>query len=393
LSELWFIIINQKLNTQNSTLKTKNFTKQLVPCFPKKMAYVKLYKKELQHNFEFLDRLFKERGIKWGITTKLVCGNRDYLKEVIDLGIGEVHDSRISNLRVIKEMSPETVTIYIKPPPLNILPEIVKYADISLNTELSTMNALSDEAQKQNKLHKVIIMIEMGDLREGVMREDLIHFYEKVFRLPGIRVVGLGTNLNCLHGVMPDADKLIQLVLYKQIIELRFKRDIPLVSGGTTVTIPLLLRNLLPHGVNHFRVGEALFFGKNLFTDGVIEGMSDRVLEFYTQIIELSEKPVVPMGELGTNPQGKKSVIPDDDYGKTSYRAIVDIGVLDIQPNYLIPVDDHIHITDASSDMLILDVGSNPDGLKVGDMVRFKLKYMGALGLMSSYYIEKKVEE
>ncbi len=357
------------------------------------MAYIKLFKKELRTNYEYLDKLFKERGIKWGITTKLVCGNRSYLQEVINLGIGEVHDSRISNLKVIKEMSPETVTVYIKPPPLNILPDIVKYADISLNTELSTMNALSEEAQKQDKLHKVIIMIEMGDLREGVMREDLIHFYEKVFRLPGIRVVGLGTNLNCLHGVMPDEDKLIQLVLYKQIIELRFKRDIPLVSGGTTVTIPLLLRNLLPHGVNHFRVGEALFFGKNLFTDDVIEGMSDRVLEFYTQIIELSEKPTVPTGELGTNPQGKKSVIPDDDYGKTSYRAIVDIGVLDIQPDYLIPVDDHINITDASSDMLILDVGSNPDGLKVGDMIRFKLKYMGALGLMSSYYIEKKVEE
>lgn len=357
------------------------------------MAYIKLFKKELRTNFEYLDKLFKERGIKWGITTKLVCGNRSYLQEVINLGIGEVHDSRISNLKVIKEMSPETVTVYIKPPPLNILPDIVKYADISLNTELSTMNALSEEAQKQDKLHKVIIMIEMGDLREGVMRDDLIHFYEKVFRLPGIRVVGLGTNLNCLHGVMPDEDKLIQLVLYKQIIELRFKRDIPLVSGGTTVTIPLLLRNLLPHGVNHFRVGEALFFGKNLFTDGVIEGMSDRVLEFYTQIIELSEKPTVPTGELGANPQGKKSVIQDDDYGKTSYRAIVDIGVLDIQPDYLIPVDDHITITDASSDMLILDVGSNPDGLKVGDMIRFKLKYMGALGLMSSYYIEKKVEE
>lgn len=357
------------------------------------MAYIKLFRKELKSNYEYLDKLFKERGIKWGITTKLVCGNRAYLQEVINLGIGEVHDSRISNLRVIKEMAPETVTVYIKPPPLNILPDIVKYADISLNTELSTMNALSEEAQKQDKLHKVIIMIEMGDLREGVMRDDLIHFYEKVFRLPGIRVVGLGTNLNCLHGVMPDEDKLIQLVLYKQIIELRFNRDIPLVSGGTTVTIPLLLRNLLPHGVNHFRVGEALFFGKNLFTDGVIDGMSDRVLEFYTQIIELSEKPTVPTGELGTNPQGKKTVIPDDDYGKTSYRAIVDIGVLDIQPNYLIPVDDHITITDASSDMLILDVGSNPDGLKVGDMIRFKLKYMGALGLMNSYYIEKDVEE
>lgn len=357
------------------------------------MAYLKLYRKELQHNYNFLNQLFKENMVKWGITTKLFCGNRAYLSEVINLGIGEVHDSRVSNLKVIKEIDPDTLTIYIKPPPKDIVRDVVKYADISLNTELATLHELSDEAQRQKTTHKVIIMIELGDLREGVMRDDLINFYEKVFRLPGIEVVGLGTNLNCLHGVMPDGDKLIQLSLYKQIIELRFKKKIPLVSGGTTVTIPLLLRNQLPDGVNHFRVGEALFFGKNLFTDGVIEGMSDQVLELYSQIIELSEKPMVPSGDLGVNPQGKAVQIEEDDYGKTSYRAIIDIGVLDIQPNYLVPVDDHIKITDASSDMLVLDVGSNPNKYKVGDMIRFKLKYMGALGLMSSDYIEKKVAD
>ena len=357
------------------------------------MAYLKLYKKELHHNFAFLDSLFNHHRIKWGITTKLFCGNRNFLKEVIDLGIGEVHDSRISNLKVIKEINPDTLTIYIKPPPKDIVRDVVKYADISLNTELTTLHQLSDEAQRQNTVHKVIIMIEMGDLREGVMRDDLINFYEKVFRLPGIEVVGLGTNLNCLHGVMPDSDKLIQLALYKQIIELRFKKEIPLVSGGTTVTIPLLLRGQLPAGINHFRVGEALFFGKNLFTDGVIDGMSDGVLELFSQIIELSDKPIVPMGELGVNPQGKTVEIIEKDIGKTSFRAILDIGILDIQPNYLVPVDEHIRITDASSDMLILDLGSNPDGYKVGDMVRFKLKYMGALGLMNSYYIEKRIAD
>jgi ornithine racemase len=357
------------------------------------MAYVKLYRSELRHNFEFLDRLFKEHGVKWGITSKLLCGSRGFLEEVINLGIGEVHDSRISNLRVVKEIDPETITIYIKPPPKDTIRDVVKYADISLNTELSTLHELSDEAMRQDRIHKVIIMIEMGDLREGVMREELLTFYEKVFKLPGIEVVGLGTNLNCLHGVMPDGDKLIQLSLYKQIIELRFKKKIPLVSGGTTVTIPLLLRNQLPDGVNHFRVGEALFFGKNLFTDGVIEGMSDQVLELYSQVIEISEKPMVPTGELGVNPQGRTSEIQEDDYGKMSYRAIIDIGVLDIQPDYLIPVDDNIKIQDASSDMLILDVGSNPNDYKVGDMIRFKLKYMGALGLMSSDYIEKRVTD
>lgn len=357
------------------------------------MAYVKLYRSELKHNFEFLDSLFKKNGIKWGITTKLLCGNRAFLEEVINLGIGEVHDSRISNLRRIKEINSDTMTIYIKPPPKDIIPDVVKYADVSLNTELSTLYELSEEAERQNTTHKVIIMIEMGDLREGVMREDLINFYEKVFKLPGIEVIGLGTNLNCMHGVMPDGDKLIQLALYKQIIELRFKKDIPLVSGGTTVTIPLLMRDQLPDGINHFRIGEALFFGKDLFTDGVIEGMSDQVMELYTQVIEISEKPVVPSGELGVNPQGKKIEVSQDDFGKTSYRAIIDIGVLDIQPDYLIPVNENIRILDASSDMLILDVGTNPEGYKVGDEIRFKLKYMGALGLMSSDYIEKRVAD
>jgi predicted amino acid racemase len=192
---------------------------------------------------------------------------------------------------------------------------------------------------------------------------------------------------------MPDGDKLIQLALYKQIIELRFKKKIPLVSGGTTVTIPLLLNNQLPDGINHFRVGEALYFGKDLFSDGVIEGMSDQVMELYTQIIEISEKPMVPTGDLGVNPQGKTADINEKDRGKTAYRAIVDIGTLDIQPNYLIPVNENLTISDASSDMLVLDVGENPEGYKVGDMIRFKLKYMGALGLMSSDYIEKKVAD
>lgn len=357
------------------------------------MAYVKLYRSELRHNYEYLDKLFKDNGIKWGITTKLLCGNRDFINEVTDLGIGEVHDSRISNLKVVKNIDPDTVTIYIKPPPKDTIPDLIRYADISLNTELSTMHELSEEAVRQDKVHKVIIMIEMGDLREGVMRDDLVDFYEKVFRLPGLEVVGLGTNLNCLHGVMPDGDKLIQLALYKQIIELRFKKEIPLVSGGTTVTIPLLLNNQLPDGINHFRVGEALFFGKDLFSDGVIDGMSDQVLELYTQIIEISEKPMVPTGDLGVNPQGKTAEIKEENRGKTAYRAIVDIGTLDIQPNYLIPVNDNITISDASSDMLVLDVGENPKGYKVGDMIRFKLKYMGALGLMSSDYIEKKVAD
>lgn len=356
------------------------------------MAYLKLYREKLRNNYRFLDDLFKSNDIKWGITTKLLCGHTDFLKEVADLGIGEMHDSRISNLKKIKEIDPEVLTIYIKPPPRDIIESVVKYADASLNTELSTLHALSKEAKRQNKVHKVIVMIEMGDLREGVMREDLINFYEKVFKLPAIEVIGIGTNLNCMHGVMPDEDKLIQLALYKQIISLQFDKEIPLVSGGTTVTIPLLLRDQLPKGINHFRVGEALFFGKDLFADDTIEGMHNDVLELYSQIIEIAEKPKVPSGDLGKNPQGKMASIDKEEYGKTSYRAILDIGYLDINPDHLINIHDDVRIADASSDMLILDVGDNKNNYEVGDFIRFRMKYMGALGIMNSDYIDKMVE-
>ncbi|HKL19982.1 MAG TPA: alanine/ornithine racemase family PLP-dependent enzyme [Halalkalibaculum sp.] len=356
------------------------------------MAYLKLYRDKLRDNYNYLDNLFKSKDIKWGITTKLLCGNKDYIREVADLGIGEMHDSRISNLKKIKEIDPEVLTIYIKPPPRDIIESVVKYADASLNTELSTLHALSKEAQRQNTVHKVIIMIEMGDLREGVMREDLINFYEKVFELPAIKVIGIGTNLNCMHGVMPDEDKLIQLALYKQIISLQFDKEIPLVSGGTTVTIPLLLRDQLPKGINHFRVGEALFFGKDLFTDGTIEGMHNDVMELYSQIIEIAEKPKVPSGDLGKNPQGKVASIDKEEYGKTSYRAILDIGYLDINPDHLINIHDDVRVADASSDMLILDVGDNKNNYEVGDFIRFRMKYMGALGIMNSDYIDKIVE-
>lgn len=356
------------------------------------MAFLKLYKEKLRHNFKYLDKLFEENHLQWGVVSKLLCGNDDYLKVLINLGIREIHDSRVSNLKKIKEICPEVKTCYIKPPAKRSIKSVVKYADMSMNTEYYTIKLLSEEAVRQNKTHQVIIMIETGDLREGVMGEHLIDFYAKVFELPNIEIVGLGTNLNCLHGVMPSPDKLVQLSLYKQIIELKFDRKIPLVSGGTSVTIPLLLNKQIPAGVNHFRVGETLYFGANLFDESTIPGMHDDCFELFTEIIEITEKPKLPTGELAANPQGETMEIDESLYGQTSYRAILDIGLLDIDPKYLLLDEYNFEIVGASSDMLVIDLGDNEKKRKVGDLISFKLKYMGALAILNSHYIEKRIE-
>ncbi len=355
------------------------------------MAYITLNAGKLKANYQHLDQLFKKHNIKWSVVSKLLSGNVLFLKELLELKPEQICDSRVSNLRTIKSIDPAIETIYIKPPPKQYIKSVVEYADISLNTEYETIRLLSEEAGRQKKRHKVIIMIEMGELREGVMREEFIRFYSRVFELPGIEVVGIGTNLTCLYGVLPNQDKLIQLGLYEQLIEAMFNKEIPYVSGGSSVTIPLVHQGILPEAINHFRVGETLFLGTNVYDGSVFEEMHNDVFRLYSGIIELTEKPRVPAGEMGVNVEGESFEFDEKDIGKTSWRAIVDMGLLDVDENHIDPVDESLRMVGASSDMFVIDLGINRQGFRVGDFIEFKMDYMGVVRVLNSKYIEKKI--
>ncbi len=356
------------------------------------MAFITLDIKKLKLNFDYLNALFKKNGIEWSIVSKVLSGNKIYLTELLKFDIKQICDSRVSNLKMIKSINPKIETIYIKPPAKLAIPTVVKYADVSLNTEFETIKLLAEEAKKQNKIHKIIIMIELGELREGVMGEDFMDFYESVFKLKNIKVVGIGANLTCLYGVLPNHDKLIQLSLYEQLIEAKFNRQIDYVSGGSSVTIPLIFQNLLPKGINHFRVGETLFLGTDVYNNKPFKKMHSDAFRLYSEIIELNEKPMIPEGELGSNVEGDEFEFDQKNIGETSYRAIIDIGLLDVDVNHLELVDKTIKIAGASSDMIVIDLDENKKKYKVGDLIEFKLDYMGTLRILNSKYIEKKLK-
>lgn len=355
------------------------------------MARLFLYRDKLRHNYHFLKELFQKSETEFSIVTKILCGNKRYLKEVLDLGPKQICESRISNLKAVKKINPAIETIYIKPPSPSIIKSLIKYADISFNTEFEIIKMLSREAKTQAKTHKIILMIELGDLREGILSESLEEIYSKILELENIEVIGIGSNLNCLHGVMPSVEKLNTLCLHKEKLESKFKKEIKYISGGTTVTLPLFLSDqFFPTKVNHFRIGEALFFGADLFNDKTIKGMFPFTFELEAQIIEVSEKPSEPFGEFKANPQGimyaKKNIC-----SKTIRRAILDIGVLDVQPQYLIPNNPKVKVIGASSDMLVVDISESRHKYPIGSTMKFQLKYMGALGLLNSKYIDKEV--
>jgi predicted amino acid racemase len=355
------------------------------------MAFITFDSIKFQDNYNYLDQLFKKSGIRWSVVSKLLCGNSDYLEVLLSMNPLQLCDSRVSHLKVIKNLRPDMETAYIKPPPRRSVRSIVKYADISYNTEYQTIKLLSEEAGRQNKRHKIVIMIEMGELREGVMREDFMEFFEKVFKLSGIEVIGIGTNLTCMYGVLPNSDKLIQLSLYEQLIEARFNCNIPYVSGGSSVTIPLIHSGILPSGINHFRVGETLFLGTNVYDGTPYDDMHQDVFKLYAEIIELSEKPLVPDGELGINLEGESIDFDKSRQGQVSWRAILDLGLLDIDNQHIKASDESISLVGASSDMIVADLGANENNYKAGDLIEFRMDYMGTLRALSSNYIEKKI--
>ena len=213
------------------------------------MAELVIQSKKIKNNILQLSDFFRQHKIQWSLITKVFSGDQEFLRniltpEIIDR-IDSIGDSRITSLKNLKALNPEMRTIYIKPPAKVYLEEVVEYADISLNSSYSTIRGLNEVAKKRNKIHKIIIMIELGELREGVKQSDILAFYEKVFDLSHIEVIGIGSNLGCMYGVEPSYDKLLQLVLYKELISAKFNKELPLISGGSSFTSLIVERVLL----------------------------------------------------------------------------------------------------------------------------------------------------
>ncbi len=365
------------------------------------MAELHINVSEIRNNIAKLNKFLKANNIEWSLITKVFSGDKEFMKQILtpDIieGIHSVGDSRLSSLKNLREVNSELITIYIKPPAKAYVDDVVKYADISLNSSLDTIKALNIAARKQKKIHKVIIMIEMGELREGVNRQSLADFYEKVFKLDNIEVVGIGSNLGCMYGIEPTYDKLLQLNLYKELIEMKHGTKLDLLSGGSSITLPLVENKTIPQGINHFRIGEAAFFGTCPLDNKQFQDLNTDTFNFYTQIIELEEKDIVPDGVISEASVGHSAEFEDADLGKKTYKAILDFGLLDVDQEGLTADDPDIKFVGITSDMTVIDLGKNRDSngkkkYKVGDMICLDPSYIAVARLLHSKFMDRKFD-
>jgi ornithine racemase len=357
------------------------------------MARLRVHIDRLIENIETITEFMNQHGKQWSLVVKVLGTDKAVLARILQhpaiLGTHSIAVSQWKSLKMVKELNPSLRTMFIKPPSTKNVKEVVAYADISLNTNFTTIQALNEEAKRQDKIHQAIVMIEMGELREGIRREGLIPFYKKIFKLSNLDVVGIGTNLGCMYGIQPTYDKLIQLVLYEQLIEAKFKRNLELVSGASSITMPILEQGKVPSGINHFRIGEAAFLGTSPLDNKQILGLNTDAFTFEANIVELYKKSNIPDGTITDAAVGHTPDDLDMEEESQSFKAIMDFGVLDVDAEHLIPEDPDIRFFGNSSDLTVYDLGDNPRNYKTGDIIRFKLKYMAVAKLMYSRFVEK----
>lgn len=340
---------------------------------------------KIAHNASTLKDLYGGRGIDISAVTKVVCGDPRVAAVLVDCGIGMLADSRIANIRKMRDAGIESVFMLLRSPSLSQVAEVVRYADLSLNSDLAVIRQLSRQAVKQQVIHKIILMVELGDLREGLMPADLQGAVEQVLEMDGIALVGIGANLACFGGIKPDDANMARLSQMVRDVEERFAVVLTHVSGGNSANYAWFMSTNDLGRITDLRLGESIYLGCETLFRRPIEGLFTDAFTLVAEVIESLIKPSLPYGEQCQNAAG---YLPEfRDRGEIR-RIILSIGSQDVVVSGLRPRAE-IDILGASSDHIILD-GRNGD-YAAGDELEFDLDYGALLSVMTSPYVEKVV--
>ncbi|WXR61282.1 ornithine racemase Orr [Peptostreptococcaceae bacterium AGR-M142] len=344
---------------------------------------------KLKENINFLSNKLKKNNLNLILVTKSFCASNEVLKELEETDIKYIADSRILNLKKNQNINKEKILIRI--PMLSEVDDVIRYSNISFNSELDTILKLNERAKLFNIVHKIVLMVDLGDLREGYINQDeLYEVIEIIKSLKNIKLIGLATNLTCYGGVLPTNKNLNRLIDIKTKAESIYEEKLDFLSGGNSSSLYLIENNEIPKGITNLRLGESVVLGISTADMNYIEEMNHDIFKLQAEIIEIKEKPSVPIGKIGFAAFGLKPKFEDKGIRK---RAILAIGKQDVNIETIVPCEKRLKILGGSSDHMIIDITDSKNDYKIGDIIEFDLNYSSLLMLSTSEYVYKKIKK
>lgn len=347
------------------------------------MPRIEITLSQIQHNARMLCEIYREKGISLMGVSKATLGEPLIAKAMIQGGVEFIADSRLENIQRMRKAGISTQFVLLRTA-LSQAESIVKNVDISLNTEIRTLEKLNYYASLHNKIHQIILMVEMGDLREGILPRDIYPSITKVLSLPHLKIMGLGCNLACYGGIKPNNQKMLQLSELTKAMEAEFKINLPIISGGNSANYEWYKSAQKVGRINNLRLGESILLGCETINRQAIPGLYTNAFKLIAEVMESKEKPSLPVGEICQDAFGNFPVYRDRGMHQ---RAIIALGKQDTLISGL-SCEHGWEILGSSSDHVVLD--SKNSCLKVGGGVNFNLNYGSLLAAMTSPFIKKQ---
>jgi predicted amino acid racemase len=326
------------------------------------------------------------KGIEVIGVTKGFSAIHQIVSAMVEGGIDGLADSRMENIIELREKGFTQPMTLLRIPRLSNVLQVVQHTDTSINSEITVIKALAEAARQLQKIHQVILMVDVGDLREGVLQENVLGIAKQIMGLKGIKLVGLGTNMGCFGGILPSSNNLGILVQLGHAIENQLGHEIEIISGGGTSSLLLIGNDEVPHGVNQLRIGEGILLGTDTTNNRKIRWLHQDAFLLRAEVIEVKSKPSMPTGTIGRDAFGNIPEFTDIGVRK---RAIVSMGKQDVNIEGISPIDERLTILGASSDHMILDIEDSEHEINVGDEIAFSLAYSGLLSVSDSKYVGK----
>jgi predicted amino acid racemase len=345
---------------------------------------------KLRENAKAIISLCKENGIGVTGVVKAADGDFEIAKVLAEEGCERIASSRLYHLRDLKERGINSPLALIRIPMLTECSEVVRVCDMSLNSDINVLRRLSDEAERAGVKHKVVLMLEMGDLREGIFEEgeylDIAAEVEE--KLDGLHLLGTGMNVGCYGSIVPTPEKIGEFVAKTEKIEAKIGRRLEMLSGGASTAIPRLVEGNMPERVNNLRIGEAILINKdNEDVYGtVVPGTHRDVFTLKAEVVEKRTKPTHPIGEIGVDAFRQRPTY--EDRGNRE-RAIVAVGKVDYgYLDQIVPQDPRISVVGASSDHTLVDIEDAKGDIKIGDILTFDVNYAAVAFLAAQRGVE-----
>lgn len=324
---------------------------------------------KIRHNTQTVVRRLKRRGIAVTGVTKAVCAHPEIARAILDGGAVGLAESRLSNVKRLRKAGMTCPVTLIRTPMLSQADEIVQFCEASYNTEMLIIAALAAAAIRKDKIHGIILMVEMGDLREGILPENLATIAQQVMNMPGVALKGIGANFACLSGRAPDATKMAALSALALETEGVCGPFLETVSGGNSASLPWALDGKSTGLINDLRLGEAILLGVDPVSGDQIGGMYTDAFTLVAEVIEAGPKPVPPSDRCVDPVLARLRLVPSN---RGTARLILAIGHQDTDVLGLSMPPGHALIG-ATSDHLV--IGTELSAQSVGSEIRFQMNY------------------